>query len=184
MTFGYARVSTDDQNPALQLDALRKAECPIKIYRDELSGKNLQRPQLQKLLKAIGPGDVLVVWKLDRLCRSLRDLLNLLEDFRARQIQFRSLTESFNTSTPAGRAMMQMIGVFAEFERGMISERTKAGTARAKANGVKLGRKIKLNVMQIQRAQKLVDGGERVEAVAKLYNVGRTTMYRALQASA
>ena len=153
MKYGYARVSTDDQTPALQ-----------------------------RCLKKLEPGDTLIVWKLDRLGRSLRDLITMLDDLKHRGVKFRSLTEAIDTETPTGRAMWQMIGVLAsELERSLISERTRAGGVKAaKGRGVKFGRKPKLTPRQINHARKLIDAGERREDVAALLNVDRTTLYRAL----
>jgi len=142
MKIGYTRVSTDDQNPDLQLDALKKAGC-TKIHVDKISGAKRQRPELNKCLAALDTDDVMIVWKLDRLGRSLHDLIAFLDDLKERKIQFQSLTESIDTETPTGRAMWQMIGILAELERSFIQERTKAGRAAAKARGVKMGRKPK-----------------------------------------
>ena|ERR1017187_598407 len=180
MKYGYARVSTDDQSPALQLAALKRAGCKT-IFKDEgLSGATAKRPALLRCLKALGPGDMLTVWKLDRLGRSLRDLITMLDDLRARNVKFQSLTEAIDTTTPTGRAMWQMIGVLAELERSLIIERTQAGMKEARRRGVKFGRKKKLSPAQVANARKLIDAGERVEDVAALWNVGRTTLYRAL----
>jgi len=176
MKIGYARVSTDDQNPDLQLDALKKAGCQ-KIYIDKASGAKRQRPELNKCLAALDADDVLIVWKLDRLGRSLHDLIGFLDDLKERKIQFQSLTESIDTKTPTGRAMWQMIGILAELERSLIQERTKAGRAAAKARGVKMGRKPKLTPQQVKHAQKLIDEGESPATVAKLLNVARSTLY-------
>lgn len=179
MKYGYARVSTEDQNPALQLEALKKAGCKT-VFKDELSGATTKRPALQRCLKALEHGDTLIVWKLDRLGRSLRDLITLLDDLKQRGIKFRSLTESIDTATPTGRAMWQMIGVLAELERSLITERTRAGVKAAKARGVKFGRKPKLSPQQIAHARRLIEQGERREDVAALFKVGRKTLYRAL----
>jgi DNA invertase Pin-like site-specific DNA recombinase len=176
MKIGYARVSTDDQNPDLQLNALKRAGCKT-IYTDKASGSKRDRPQLNKCLASLGAGDVLIVWKLDRLGRSLHDLITFLDDLKKRGIQFRSLTESIDTETPTGRAMWQMIGILAELERSLIQERTKAGRAAAQARGVKMGRKPKLNPQQIQHAKKLIEEGESPAVVAKLLNVARSTLY-------
>jgi DNA invertase Pin-like site-specific DNA recombinase len=127
MKYGYARTSTDDQTTALQLAALKRARCSH-IYEDKgLTGANSKRPALLRCLKALRAGDTLIVWKLDRLGRSLRDLITMLDDIRARGVKFHSLTEAIDTATPTGRAMWQMIGVLAELERSLISERTRAG---------------------------------------------------------
>lgn len=179
MKTGYARVSTEDQNPELQLAALKKAGCR-KIYTDKATGAHVKRRELGKCLKALKEGDVLVVWKLDRLGRSLRDLITLLDDLKARGIAFRSLTESIDTATPTGRAMWQMVGILAELERSLIQERTKAGRAAAQARGVKMGRKPILSAQQVDHARKLREQGQSPGQVAQLLNVSRRTVYRAL----
>lgn len=180
MKYGYARVSTDDQNPALQLAALKKAGC-TKIFKDEgLSGATTQRPALIRCLHALTSGDTLIVWKLDRLGRSLRDLITMLDELRARNIQLQSLTEHIDTETAAGRAMWQIIGVMAELERSYIAERTRAGVQAAKGRGVKFGRKPKLTPQQIQHARQQIAQGKMVKEVAALLNVHRMTIYRAL----
>jgi DNA invertase Pin-like site-specific DNA recombinase len=180
MKYGYARVSTDDQNPALQLAALHKAGCRSVFKDDGLSGATTKRPALLRCLKKLEHGDTLIVWKLDRLGRSLRDLISMLDELKARGVKFRSLTEAIDTDTPTGRAMWQMIGVLAELERSLISERTRAGVKAARGRGVKFGRKPKLTPQQMTHARKLIDGGERREDVATLLNVDRSTLYRAL----
>jgi DNA invertase Pin-like site-specific DNA recombinase len=181
MKYGYARVSTDDQTPALQLAPLKKAGCNAVFKDDGLSGATTKRPALLRCLKKLEHGDTLVVWKLDRLGRSLRDLITMLDDLKHRGVKFRSLTEAIDTETPTGRAMWQMIGVLAELERSLISERTRAGVKDAKRRGVKFGRKPKLTPQQIDHARKLIDAGEhRREDVAALLKVDRTTLYRAL----
>lgn len=116
MKIGYCRVSTDDQNPDLQLAALKRAGCK-RIFTDKASSEHVKRPQLAKCLASLQAGDPLIVWKLDRLGRSLRDLIALLDDLKAWDVAFRSLTESIDTTTPIGRAMWQMVGILAELER-------------------------------------------------------------------
>jgi DNA invertase Pin-like site-specific DNA recombinase len=180
MKYGYARVSTDDQSPALQLAALKKAGCKIIFKDDGLSGAPTKRRALLRCLKKLEHGDMLTVWKLDRLGRSLRDLIAMLDDLKKRGVKFRSLTEAIDTETPTGRAMWQMIGVLAELERSLISERTRAGVKDAQRRGVKFGRKPKLTPPQKAHARELIDAGERREDVAALLNVNRTTLYRAL----
>src|SRR5712691_2923361 len=178
MKYGYARVSTDDQNTALQLAALKKAGCKT-IFKDEgLSGATVKRPALTRCLKVLHPRDTLIVWKLDRLGRNLRDLITLLDELRTQGIKFQSLTEHIDTETAAGRAMWQMIGVLAELERSLITERTRAGVQAAKGRGVKFGRKPKLTAQQKRHARQLLDQGETVQDVANLLNVHRTTLYR------
>jgi DNA invertase Pin-like site-specific DNA recombinase len=182
MKYGYARVSTDDQNTALQLSALKKAGCKT-IFKDEgLSGATVKRPALTRCLKTLRPGDMLIVWKLDRLGRSLRALITMLDEFRAQGIKFRSLTEHIDTETAAGRAMWQMIGVLAELERSLITERTRAGVKAAKRRGVKFGRKPKLNAQQIEHARQLLAQGKPPQEVADLFTVSRATLYRRVAA--
>src|SRR5271156_5780690 len=156
MEYGYARVSTEDQNPAMQLAALKKDGCKT-VFKDEVTGAHVNRPALARCLKVVQTGDTLVVWKLDRLGRSLRDLITMLDDLRERGVKFRSLTEAIDTDTPTGRAMWQMIGVLAELERSLISERTHAGVKAAQRRGVKFGRKRKLTPEQTAHARELID---------------------------
>jgi len=133
-------VSTDEQNPDLQLDALKVAGCE-KIFIHKASGTGAKRPELAKCLKALADGDILAVWKLDRLGRSFHDLIGLLDALKVRGVAFQSLTEAIDTATPTGWAMWQMVGILAELERSLIGERTRAA---AVARGVKMGRKSKL----------------------------------------
>src|ERR1035438_6741082 len=180
MKYGYARTSTADQTTALQLAALKKARCSH-IFEDKvLTGATTKRPALARCLRTLRPGDTLIVWKLDRLGRSLADLITMLDDLRARGVKFHSLTEAIDTETPTGRAMWQMIGVLAELERSLISERTRAGVKAAQRRGVKFVRKVKLTPEQIAHARKLIDKGEARQYVADLLSVGRSTLYRAL----
>ena len=180
MSSGYARVSTEDQNPDLQLAALKKAGCK-RIFADKATGAHVRRPELAKCLKTLAKDDTLVVWKLDRLGRSLRDLIGLLDDLKARDVAFRSLTEAIDTATPTGRAMWQMVGILAELERSLIQERTTAGRLAAVARGVKMGRKPKLSPQQIDHARKLIEQGEHHDTIAHSLKVSRRTLYRALQ---
>lgn len=180
MKIGYARVSTGDQNPDLQLAALKQAGCQ-RIFIDKATGAHLQRPELTQCLKTLQEGDTLTVWKLDRLGRSLRDLIGLLDDLRARGVMFRSLTEAIDTATPTGRALWQMVGILAELERSLIQERIQAGRIAAVARGVKMGRKALLTPQQVVHARKLIEQGEHLDTVAQLLKVSRRTLYRALQ---
>ena len=178
--YGYARVSTVDQNADLQWKALQRAGCK-KIFRDDgLSGATTRRPALLRCLKTLEDGDTLIVWKLDRLARSLRDLITLVEDFSRRGIHFRSLTEEIDTTTAGGKLIFHLFAALAEFERGLIIERTRAGMLAARARGVRPGPKRKLSRQQIEHARKLIEDGERRQYVADLLNVGRVTLYRAL----
>lgn len=181
MKYGYARTSTDDQTTALQLEALKRARC-AHVFEDKgWSGATAKRPALARCLKTLRAGDTLIVWKLDRMARSLHDLIGMLDGLRDRGVIFRSLTEAIDTSTPTGRAMWQMIGVLAELERSLIIERSRAGIMAARRRGVKFGRKPKLSAEQIEHARKLIDQGESRQYVAGLLNVGRVTLYRALR---
>jgi DNA invertase Pin-like site-specific DNA recombinase len=179
--YGYARVSTDDQNPALQLAALKKSGCKTLFRDDGISGTVSRRPGLSRCLRKLPHGDTLVVWKLDRLGPSLRDLIIMLDDLKQRGVKFRSLTEAIDTETPPRRAMWQMIGVLAERERSLISERTCAGVLAARSRGVKFGRKRKLQPSQITHARNQIEQGQRQQDVADLFQVHRATIRRALE---
>lgn len=167
-TYGYARVSTDDQDMALQIAALTKYGIPeAHIFSEHASGKNMQRKELQDLLtRFLRPGDKLVVWKLDRLGRDLAGVLATIDTIQKADIEFVSLTEHFDTTTPMGKAFLQIALVFAELERNMISERTKAGMAAAKAAGSKFGRAPLIwkgergSAKRIAYLQSLEDAGE------------------------
>jgi DNA invertase Pin-like site-specific DNA recombinase len=175
---GYARVSTLDQHLDLQLDALKRAGCE-RVYADKISGSTVSRKQLDKCLAALKPGDTLCVWKMDRLGRSLGHLIAMLDGLRDRGVEFKSTTEGVDTASPAGRALWQMLGVFAEFERGVIRERTRAGLVAAKARGARLGQPPKLSAEQIEHAQGLRGQGKRPHEIAALLGVSERTIYRA-----
>ena len=130
--YGYARISTVDQNAAMQIAALEQAGCE-KLFTNKLTGATTKRPALQRCLKALKDGDTLTVWKLDRLARSTRDLIEMVEDFQTRGVHLRSLTEDINTSTPGGMLIFHIFAALAEFERGLIIERTREGSVPAKA---------------------------------------------------
>lgn len=154
---GYARVSTQEQCLDMQRDALIKHGVDPKwIFSDEMSGKSMERPGLRNALRIMRPGNVLVVWKLDRLGRSLLGVLNTLEMLRGKQMEFRSLTEAFDTTTPIGDAMMKIALVFAQLERDMISERTKTGVRRAMERGVKFGREAAMTPLRIAEYKRLI----------------------------
>lgn len=184
MFIGYARVSTIDQNPALQLDALKAAGCD-RVFTDEgISGGAIKRPALDKALAALKSGDVLIVWKLDRLGRSLSHLIHLTKYFSDSGVGFRSLSESIDTTRAPGRLLFHIMGALAEFERALITERTRAGMASAKQRGAKVGRKPKLSPDQIEHAKKLIDAGESPRHVAKSMGVSTATLYRKIPAAA
>lgn len=179
---GYARVSTDDQTSALQLDALKLAGCD-ELFEDKgLSGASSNRPGLTRALERLRHGDVLVVWRLDRLGRSLADLIAMVTALKAKGCGFRSLTEAIDTNTAGGELLFHLFGAMAQFERSLIIERTRAGLAAAKNRGVKLGRKPSLTAAQIRHARTLVEAGEAAPPIAKSLGVSRATLYRALQA--
>src|SRR5664279_784631 len=151
---GYARVSTDDQSAALQEDALKQAGC-IRVFTDHASGAKASRPELDKMLDQLRPGDVVVVWRLDRLGRSLKNLIALVETLADRGVGFRSLSESIDTTTANGRLFFSIMGALAEFERDLIRERTHAGLAAARARGRVGGRPSVMNAKKIATARKL-----------------------------
>jgi DNA invertase Pin-like site-specific DNA recombinase len=181
---GYARVSKgDDQTNTMQARALKAAGCK-RIFEEVASGGRWERPELHRLLDHLREGDTLVVWKLDRLSRSLKDVLHIMERIAAAGAGFRSLTESVDTTTPAGRMMMHMVGAFAEFERGMIRERTVEGLKAAKAAGRVGGRPPKLNAAQRAALLEDVLSGKRTAAeAARLWNVSGTMVSRMISAA-
>ena len=177
---GYARVSTNDQDTATQSAALKTAGCEV-IFREKASGGRWDRPELHKLLGQLRKGDVVTVWKLDRLSRSLRDVLMLMERIQEKKAGFRSLTEAIDTTTPAGRLMMQMVASFAEFERAMLKERTQAGLDSARKDGRVGGRRPKLKPQQQAEILQLVRKGKKTAAdAARLFGVHRATVSRLL----
>ena len=180
MLIGYARVSSNEQDTTAQVSALKTAGCE-RIFREKATGGRWNRPELQRLLDHLRKGDVLVVWKLDRLSRSLRDVLTIMERIQEAKAGFRSLTEAIDTTTPAGRMMMQMIGSFAEFERAMLRERTRAGLESARAEGRIGGRRPKLLPPQQTEVLKMVTTGKKTAAdAARLFNVHPATISRLL----
>ena len=177
---GYARVSTVDQNPDLQLDELRAAGC-YQLWVDAASGTLDRRPELDAVLAALRPGDTLVVWRLDRLGRSLRHLLEVVTALEDRGVGFRSLREAIDTTTPGGRLVFHMFGALAEFEREIIRERTVAGLSAARARGRSGGRPTVMGPEKTQAARRMYDEREHtVEQIAGILGVSRTSIYRAL----
>jgi DNA invertase Pin-like site-specific DNA recombinase len=182
MLVGCARVSTEDQLLSLQIDALLRAGVDRGyIYEEQVSGVSTKRPQLDNAIKALRPGDVLVCWRLDRLGRSVPELIRIMDDLQKRGIGFRSLSESIDTTTAAGKMVFHMLAAFAEFERNLISERTKAGMKAARARGHRGGRKTKMPPAKVKAAIAML-GDPRVtmDEVAKALNVSRSTIQRAL----
>jgi len=180
MLVGYARVSTQDQNPALQLDALKAAGCE-RVYTERASGAQRDRPELKAALDYMREGDTLVVWRLDRLARSIKQLIETVEGLEARKGGFRSLTEAIDTTTTGGRLIFHIFAALAEFERSVIRERTRAGLEAARARGRKGGRPRSLNAADLAAARAMLrDPSITVEEVAKRLKVGPATLYRHL----
>ncbi len=179
MRRGYSRVSTKDQRLDLQHDALANAGCEV-IYSDHISGTKTERPELTRLLEELEAGDSVVVWRLDRLGRSLPHLIELVAEFGERGVNFTSLSEAIDTSNAGGELIFHMLGALAQFERSLISERTKAGLASAKARGGLLGRPKRLSLQQVAHAKDLVAQGQAKRQVARLFRVSPATIYRAL----
>lgn len=178
MHIGYARVSTVEQNLDLQCDALTKNGCTT-IYQESASGKTVARPELENCLKALRPGDALTVWRLDRLGRSLSDLVRIVGDLEARGIGFVSLTESINTTSPTGKLVFHLFASLAEFERHLIRERTQAGLQAARTRGRIGGRPTKLKSKDLAMAKSLMaDKSNNVGEIAKRFGVSRATLYR------
>src|SRR6516164_2821484 len=180
MLIGYARVSTRDQNHDLQLDALSEAGC-TKIFEEKLSAANRDRPQLQAALDYVRAGDTLVVWKLDRLARSLKQLIETVEMLSEREIGFRSLTENIDTTSSGGRLIFHVFGALAEFERSIIRERTTAGLTAARARGRVGGRPRSLNAEDLHIAKALLkDGNLTIAEIAERLDVAPSTLYKHL----
>jgi DNA invertase Pin-like site-specific DNA recombinase len=181
MLIGYARVSTQEQDNAAQIAALKNAGCEI-IFEEKAGGGRWERPQLHRLLDQLRKGDIVVVWKLDRLSRSLKDLLLLMEKIEYTGSGFKSLTEAVDTTSAAGRMMMQIVGAFAEFERTMLRERTRNGLDNARQAGRIGGRRPKLKPHQTKEIVQLVTSGQKTAAdAARLFNVHPATISRLLQ---
>jgi DNA invertase Pin-like site-specific DNA recombinase len=184
MLIGYARISKgDDQSTGAQRRALADAGCE-RVFEEAASGGRWDRPELHRMIDQLRPGDVVMVWKLDRLSRSLKDLLHILEKIEGASAGFRSLTEAIDTTTPAGRMMMQMVGSFAEFERAMIRERTSAGLAEARSEGRVGGRRPKLTPAQSAEIAETVLSGRKTSAqMARLFKISEATASRVVAAA-
>ncbi|PHR80838.1 recombinase family protein [Henriciella sp.] len=183
MLVGYARVSTQDQKPELQLDALKAAGCE-KVFVEKASGAQRERPELKAALEYMREGDTLVVWKLDRLARSMKQLIETAEGLEEVGVGFRSLTEAIDTTTAGGKLVFHVFGALAEFERSIIRERTRAGLDAARARGRKGGRPPKLKDSDLKAARAmLADKSITVEEVAKHLRVSPATLYRHLPAA-
>lgn len=183
MLIGYVRVSTNDQNTDLQRNALQSANCE-QIFEDKISGKTSERPGLKRALRTLKAGDTLVVWKLDRLGRSMRHLVMLTEELRERGVNFRSLTDSIDTSTPMGRFFFHVMGALAEMERELIVERTRAGLSAAREKGRIGGRRHIMTPDVVERAKRMLTNGATRYQVALVLDISVKTLYRYLPVNA
>jgi DNA invertase Pin-like site-specific DNA recombinase len=180
MLIGYARVSKDESNHVAQVAELCKAGCE-EVIAETASGAKWDRPKLQALLARLQEGDTLVVWKADRLSRSLLDLVRIAQDLEKRSIAFKSLTESFDTTSAAGRITLNMLGTFAQFERDMLKERTHAGLRTARAAGRVGGRRFKFNSLKAAEIIRVIRTGEKTPSeVARMEDVHPKTIRRLL----
>lgn len=178
MRVGYARVSTHEQNLDLQMDALKQADCE-EIFTDKISGSVSERPGLDRVEKYLRSGDVLVVWRLDRLGRSLKHLISYVSNLEEKGIGFHSITESINTETTSGKFMFHVFGALSEFERNLIKERTLAGLEAARARGRQGGRPVKLNAEQTELVKTLYANKKHsIQSICKMVGVGKTTLYK------
>ena len=180
MIIGYARVSTQDQSPALQTDAL-VAACCEQVFHEKATGATRERPELVACLRTMRKGDTLVVWKLDRLARSLKDLVEIIDDLQKRGVGFRSLTEAIDTTSTGGRLVFHIFGALAEFEHSLIRERTIAGLAAARARGRRGGRKLAMSKTDVRKAAAMLsDPAITKTEVARHFGVSRVTLNAAL----
>ena len=174
---GYARVSIEEQSLEMQIQALMKAGVPkAHISVEKVSAARVVRPALEEILSGLRDGDTLVVWKMDRIARSLVDLLTKMDQIKASGASFRSLTEQIDTSTPGGRLIFHVLGALAEFERDLIRERTRTGVKAAQARGVRFGQEPKLSVRDREKAQKLRDKGMSIRVIADQFDVSHNTI--------
>jgi DNA invertase Pin-like site-specific DNA recombinase len=180
MIVGYARVSTKAQNLSLQLDALKSANCDV-IYSEKISGTAQSRPELEKCLETLKPGDTLIVWRLDRLGRSLRELINTVAKLGERKVVLKSVRENINTSTSLGKMVFNIFALMSEYERDLIKERVLAAREAAALRGLSFGRPKKLNSDDLDEIEQLRASGFSMAQVAAFKNVSRATLYRRLQ---
>ena len=183
MQIGYARVSTEDQHLELQMDALKNAGCK-RIFTDQISGTRIKRPGLDNALSHMRKGDTLAVWKLDRLGRSVKGLVELVAELEKREVRFKSLTDGIDTKTPAGRFFFHVMASLAQMERELIAERTQAGLAAARKMGRVGGRKRRMTDSKVAAARKLLNTGAAPKDVARDLGVSVPTLYRWLPAAA
>ena len=181
MIIGYARVSTQDQHAELQTDALTQAGCE-QIFQEKITGKLRERPELTQCLRTLRKCDTLVVWRMDRLARSLKDLVEIIEDLHQREIGFKSLNENIDTTSASGKLIFHIFGALAEFEHTLILERTKAGLAAARARGRKGGRKPAMTVADVRKAAAMLSDPTMTKAeVAQHFKISRTTLNSSLK---
>ncbi|MBZ0188465.1 MAG: recombinase family protein [Candidatus Obscuribacterales bacterium] len=181
MKIGYARVSTKEQSLDIQVKALKRAGCKL-IYQEKVSGVGRDRPEFQKMMEQIRKGDVLVIWRLDRLARSTRLLLDTIEQLKEKGASFKSLSESWaDTTSATGKLVMTFFAGLAEFERDLIRDRTDVGRRAAIERGVRFGRPTKMTADQLKLARKLLKQGESIRHVADIFGVHFTTLYRYLR---
>lgn len=181
MRIGYARVSTQDQRSELQLDALAASGCE-QIFQEKMSGKDKDRPELETCLKVVRKGDSLVVWRLDRLGRSLKDLVEIVQSLEERGVGFQSLTESIDTTNAGGKLIFHVFAALAEFERNLIRERTVAGLVAARARGRKGGRKVKMQKADVRKAAAMLHDPLMTKTeVAQHFGISRVTLNAALE---
>ncbi|MER2169175.1 MAG: recombinase family protein [Psychrobacillus psychrodurans] len=178
---GYCRVSTEEQNQDMQERAIQKCaddkKLEVVLYIEKVSSRKNDRTELANAIKAAAPGDLFVVYKLDRLARSTKELYELTDQLKEKQVDFVSINDAFDTSTPTGKAMSGMIAVFAEFERDIIQQRTKAGLDAARKRG-RIGGRPAINEKVKKRVRTLFESGERADDIAKEYGIGRATVYK------
>lgn len=180
MRIGYCRVSTQEQDLSLQVDALNAAGCE-RLFSDIASGARQDRPELQRALDHLRPGDILITWRLDRLGRSLKHLIEIVSDLEEQQIGFISLQENFDTTTNQGRLFFHIFGALADFERGLIRERTMAGLAAARARGRRGGRPRKLSSNQIRTLNAMyASQNHSLSEIARTFSISRPTVYKYL----
>lgn len=178
---GYTRVSTADQNPALQTDALTRAGCD-RIFEDKASGAKAERPGLNEAMAYVREGDTFIVWKLDRVGRSMKHLVEFIAELEKKGVGFRSITENIDTTTSGGRLVFHLFGALAQFERDLIRERTKAGLTAASERGRSGGRPVAVTPEKLAKAKQHLDAGLNVREAADRVKVGKTALYRALKA--
>lgn len=178
---GYCRVSTEEQNLDMQERAIQKyavdKKLEVVLYIEKVSSRKNDRTELANAIKAAAPGDLFVVYKLDRLARSTKELYELTDKLKEKQVDFVSINDAFDTSTPTGKAMFGMLAVFAEFERDIIQQRTKAGLDAARKRG-RIGGRPAINEKVKKRVRTLFESGERADDIAKEYGIGRATVYK------